>query len=168
MSSLQNLCKKSNEGTEATQLPRFFKVYAKHGICVSVTPIFPSSLHPPLVPPHALTHACTHAGNTIGYVQHLVKSWYNPLVAVIRRETEEIKKFNSPKAYKSYGPYMLMMSEEKLATIVLNTVVSEMLRCVLIRTRRPSSFGMVILLIDCFDCFGRSGCFDCFGSFALF
>ena len=70
---------------------------------------------------------------SLSYVHRRLLSWYQPLVNSIDKEVREIGKFGVGVAEKVpdrkvYGPYLLLLSNEKLATITLDSVMSNIVK----------------------------------------
>ena len=72
-------------------------------------------------------------GTSLSYVHRELLSWYTPFLNSIRREVAEIEKFGKNVTdrvvdRKIYGPYLLLLSEEKLATITIDSVMSTIVK----------------------------------------
>ena len=72
-------------------------------------------------------------GTSLSYVHRELLSWYTPLLNSIRKEVAEIEKFGKNVTdrvvdRKIYGPYLLLLSEEKLATITIDSVMSTIVK----------------------------------------
>ncbi|KAJ1408558.1 hypothetical protein B484DRAFT_469020, partial [Ochromonadaceae sp. CCMP2298] len=67
-------------------------------------------------------------GTSMKSAQRLLLQWYEPMMALLFKEIEEIESGKFSADRNQYGPYLLLLPVEKIAVITLNTTLNCILR----------------------------------------